>query len=139
MGHVGYRLGDTDIVIPVAGSLAVGLQRAVHHHGGEAGLDRGHAGGRLVAVIEMHADRTLRIDLGDGVHHVTQHHVIGVGARAARSLDDDGGIEGRRRVHDRQRLLHVVDVERRHAVIVFRRVIEQLTQRYAGHLSCSPV
>src|ERR1700757_4999760 len=36
--------GDADIVIPVAGLLAVGLQRAVHHDRGEAGLDRGHAG-----------------------------------------------------------------------------------------------
>ena len=81
-------LGDADIVVAVARGLAVGLERAVHHHRGEAGLDRGHAGGGLVAVVVMHADRDMRIDLGDGVHHVLEHDVVGIGARAARGLDD---------------------------------------------------
>jgi hypothetical protein len=31
-------------------------------------------------------------------------------------------------------MLHVVDVEGWHAVIVFRRVVEQLTQRDASHV-----
>ena len=44
----------------------------------------------------------------------------------------DGGL------HDGQRLLHVVDVESRHPVIVLGRVIEQLTQGNASH-SNSPV
>ena len=70
MRHVGDGLGDADIVVLVAGRLAVGLQRAVHHHRGEAGLDRGHAGGGFVAVVEMHADRDVRIDFGHRVHHV---------------------------------------------------------------------
>jgi hypothetical protein len=56
MGHLHDLAGDADIVVPVAGRLAVGLERAVHHHRGEAGLDGGHAGRRLVAVVEMHAD-----------------------------------------------------------------------------------
>jgi len=34
----------------------------------------------------MHADRDLRIDFGDRVHHVLEHDVVGVGARAARGL-----------------------------------------------------
>ncbi len=81
----------------------------------------------------MHADRDLRIDLGDGVHHVLEHDVVGVGARAARGLDDDGGVDLGGGGHDRQRLLHVVDVEGGYAVIVLGRVIEQLPQRYASH------
>jgi len=139
MGHVGHGLGDADIVAPVARRLAVGLERAVHHHGGEAGLDRGHAGRGLVAVVEMYADRDVRIDLGDRVHHVLEHDVIGVGARTARGLDDDGRVDLVGRVHDRQRLLHVVDVEGRYAVIVLRRMVEQLTQRDPSHVFFSPV
>jgi hypothetical protein len=127
MGHVGHGLGDADIVAPVAGGLAVGLERAVHHDRGEAGLDRRHAGRRLVAVVEMHADRDVRIDLGHRVHHVLEHDVVGIGARTARGLDDDGRVDLVGRVHDRQRLLHVVDVEGRDAVIVLRRMVEQLT------------
>ena len=134
MGHVGDGLGDADIVIPVGGGLAVRLQRTVHHDRGETGLDRGHAGVGSVAVIEVHADRNLRIDLGDRVHHVLEHDVIGVGPRAARGLNDDRRIETGGGVHDRERLLHVVDIEGRHAVIVLRRVVEQLTQRDTSHV-----
>ena len=50
-----------------------------------------------------------------------------------------GRVDGGGGFHDRQRLLHVVDVERRHTVIVLRRVVEQLTQGNASHLSKSPV
>ena len=139
MGHLGHRLGDADIVVPVARGLAVGLERAVHHHRGEAGLDRGHAGRRLVAVVEMHADRDMRIDLGDGVHHVLEHDVVGVAAGAARGLDDDGRVGRVGRRHDRQRLLHVVDVEGGHAVIVLGGMIEQLAKRDAGHDGHSPL
>ena len=97
MRHVGDRLGHGDVVVPVARRLAVGLQRAVHHHRGEAGLDRGHAGGGLVAVVEMHADRNVRIDFGHRVHHVLQHDVVGIGARAAGGLDDHRRVDARRR------------------------------------------
>jgi hypothetical protein len=38
-----------------------------------------------------------------------------------------------RRLHDGEPLLHVVDVEGRHAVAVFGGVIEQLTKGDAGH------
>ena len=137
MRHVGDLLGDADVVGPVGRGLAVGLQRAVHHHRGEVGLHRGDAGRRAVAVVEMHADRNLRIHFGQRVHHVAQHDVVGVGARAARGLDDDRRVEGARRRADRQRLLHVVDVERRHAVVVFGGVIEQLTKRDDGHFYSS--
>ena len=138
MGHVGDLFRDADIVVPVGGGLAVSFERAVHHHGSEAGLDRGHAGGGFVAVIQMHADRDLRMDFGERIHHVAQHDVVGVGARAAGGLDDHRRVEARGGVHDGERLLHVVDVEGRHSVVVLCRVVEQLTQGDPSHRSCSP-
>ena len=84
-------------------------------------------------MVEMHADRDLRIDFRHRVHHVLEHDVVGVGPGAARGLDDDGRIDLVGGLHDRQRLLHVVDVEGRHAVVVFGGVIEQFAQRDAGH------
>ena len=134
MRHRCHRLGDADIVIPVGRRFAVGLQRAIHHHRSETGLDRGHAGGGFVAVIEMHADGNVRIDFRHRVHHVLEHHIVGIGARAARGLDDDRRIDGVGGFHDRQRLLHVVDVECRHAVVVLSSMIQQLTQRDASHV-----
>jgi hypothetical protein len=90
----------------------------------------------LVAVVEMHADRDLRVDLGDGVHHVLEHDVVGIGARAARGLDDHRRVDASAAVHDRERLLHVVDVEGGNAVAVLGGVIEQLAKRDAGHANC---
>ena len=89
-------------------------------------------------MVEVHADGDVRIDFRDGVHHVLQHDVVGVGPRATRGLDDDGRIDRRRRVHDRQPLLHVIDVERRDAVAVLGCVIQQLPQCNARH-RCLPV
>jgi hypothetical protein len=133
MGHVGDSLGHGNIVVPVARCLAVGLQRAIHHHRGKPGLDRGHAGGGLVAVIEMHADGDMRIDFCHCVHHVLQHDIVGIGARAARSLDDHRRVRLAGRLHDGQGLLHVVDVEGRHAVIVLGCVVQKLAKGDAGH------
>jgi hypothetical protein len=137
MRHISDGLGHADIVVPVRRRLAVRFQRTVHHHRGESGLDCGHAGCSFVAVIEMHADGNVRIDFGDRVHHVLEHDVVGVGAGAARGLDDDRCIDTRCGFHDRQRLFHIVDIEGRHSVIVFCRVIEQLTQRNTGHAGSS--
>ena len=124
MGHVDDLLGDVDVIVPVGWRLAVGLQRAVHHDRGKAGLDRGHAGGRLVAVIQMHANGDVRIHFHDSIHHVLQHDVIGILARTAGCLDDDRRVDGIGRGHDGQRLFHVVDVESGHAVVVFGCVVE---------------
>jgi hypothetical protein len=61
--------GDLDIVVVGRRRLHVGFQRAVHHHRGEAVADRGHAGGFVVAVVLVHADRDIRIHLGQRVDH----------------------------------------------------------------------
>jgi hypothetical protein len=56
---------------------------------------------------------------------------------APRGLDDNGSIGGCRRFHDGKPLLHVVDVEARHAVAVLGGVIQQLPQRNACHRKLS--
>lgn len=70
-GHAG-RMGDlhdlrrdVDIVFVAGDRLAVGEQRTIHHDGGEAVCDGRDAGGRLVAVVEMQADRDMRIFFRD--------------------------------------------------------------------------
>ena len=131
--HLDHAPGDIDIVLIVSGRLGVGLQRPVHHDRGKAVLDGGGAGGFLVAMVLMQAERNLRIHLLQRVDHLRQHDVVGIGARAARSLDDDGRIDGRRRVHDGEPLFHIVDVECRHAVAVVGGVIQQLPQRNSCH------
>jgi len=64
---------------------------------------------------------------------VLQHHVMRILARTARGLNDDRRIDSAGRRHNGKRLFHIVDVERRHAVIMFGGVVEQLAQGDAGH------
>ena len=131
--HVDDAPGNIDIVVVIRRGLGVGLQRTVHHHRSEAVLKRGGAGGFLIAMILMQAQRDLRIHLLQRVDHLRQHDVVGVAARAARRLDDHRRVDRGRGVHDRQPLLHVVDVECRHAVAVLGGMIEQLPQGNSRH------
>ena len=133
--HLDHAPGDVDVVVIVRRGLGVGLERAVHHDGGKAVLERGGAGRLLVAVVLMHAERDLRIHLLQRIDHLRQHDVVGVGARAARGLDDDRRIDGCRGLHDREALLHIVDVEGRHAVAMLGGVVQQLPQRNSCHRS----
>ena len=97
MGQLAHFLGDFDVVVEVGRRLAVILERAVHHHGREAVVDRALAGGRAVAVVLMHGDGNIRIELGRGQHQVAQVVVLRIGAGAAGGLHDDGrfGLAGR--------------------------------------------
>src|SRR5690606_34295091 len=131
VGHLDHATGDVDVVVVGGGGLGVFFQRAVHHHRGEAVLDGGGAGGRAVAVVLVHADRDVRIKLDQGVDQSGQDHVVGVGAGAARGLDDDRRVDGVGGLHDGQALLHVVDVVGGQAVVVLSRVVEQLWLRNA--------
>ena len=135
--HLDHAAGDVDVVVIIRRGLGVGLERAVHHDGGKAVLERRGAGRFLVAMVLMHAERDLRIHLLQRVDHLRQHDVVGVGARAARGLDDDRRIDGCRRLHDRKPLLHIVDVEGRHAVAMLGGVVQQLPQRNSCHRSSS--
>ena len=84
-------------------------------------------------MVLVHADRDVRIQLGQAVDQLGQDDVIGVAARPAAGLDDDGGVDRLGRLHDRQTLFHIVDVVGGQAVAFLSRVIEQLSQRDARH------
>ncbi len=84
-------------------------------------------------MVEVHTDRDVRVDFADGVHHVLQHDVVGIGAGAARRLDDDGSGRLVGSGHDGQRLFHVVDVERRNPVVMLSSVIKQLAKGNSSH------
>ena len=133
MGEARHFRGDPDIVVVAAGRLAVFLERAVHHHRGEAVLDRRQAGRDALAMVLMDAQRNLGIHQLQGFHHLGEHDVAGIGAGAAARLDDDRGVDGAGGLHDGERLLHVVDVEGGHAVAAFGGAIQQLSKRDPGH------
>src|SRR5690606_27989745 len=104
-----------------------------HHHGGEAVLDGGDAGGKVVAVVEVHANGNVWIHFRKPVDQARKYAIARIGARAAARLDDDRGSRGGGGGHDRQPLLHVGDVERRNGVAVFGCMIEKLAKRYSCH------
>src|SRR3954451_19025060 len=81
----------------------------------------------------MDADRDRRPGFHRRLDHLAQHDLAGVGARAAAGLDDHrcGGLLRRR--HDREQLFHVVDVERRHTVLMLGGMIQQLAQADESH------
>jgi hypothetical protein len=90
MGLVADFLGDAHVVFIVGRRFPVVAERAVHHHGREAILDRADARGRAVAVVLMHDDWDFRVELGGGDHQMAQVIVLAVRPRAARRLHDDG-------------------------------------------------
>ena len=133
MGHLRHRAGDAHVVVVVGGGLGILGQRAIHHHRGEPLVDGPAAGGRAVAVILVHGDRNLRIQLHRRQDQVPQVRFLGIAARAARGLDDDRRLGSGGRGHDRLNLFHVVDVEGRQSVVVFGGMIEEDTHWYQWH------
>ena len=121
--------GDFHIVFKSGGSFAVSGERAVHHDGREALADGGEAGGRAVAVILVHADRDLGVELDSGQHQVTQISVLGIAAGAAGGLDDDRALGLAGSFHDGLDLFHVVDIQGGYAITVFGGMVEQDTHR----------
>jgi len=122
-----------DVVVVARDRLAVGLQRAVHHHAREAEPHGLQADLGRLAVVLVHHDRNFRIALDRGLDQVAKERLAGVLTRPGRRLHDDGavGLGGGR--HDRLDLLEVVDVERRQSVTVLGGVIEQLAHRDEWH------
>ena len=86
------------------------------------------AGGFRVAVVLMHADRNVGIKLDGSLDEVAEHDVVGERAGAAAGLHDHRAVGLLGRGHDGQHLLHIVDVEGRHAIAMFGGMIEQLPQ-----------
>ena len=127
VGHFHYAAGSVDVVFKAGWRLAVGHQRAVHHHAGEAGLDGLDADRGRCAVILMHHHRNVRIGFHGSLDEVAQERFPGILARAGGALHDHRAVGFVSRFHDRLDLLKVVHVEGGQAVAVFRRVIEKLT------------
>ena len=84
-------------------------------------------------MVLVHCHRKMREALDCGLDQVLQEDLACVFTGAGRRLHDDGGIDLVCRLHDRLHLLEVVDVERRHSVAIFGRVIQQLTHRHQRH------
>ena len=133
MRDVDHLAGDGDVVLVAGRGLAVLLERAVHHHRGEAVADGADAGVGGVAVVLVHHHRDLGVELDRGFHELGQEDVVGVLARAAAGLDDHRRLGRARRLHDRLDLLHVVDIQGAHAVAVGGGVVEERAQGDEGH------
>ena len=115
-----------DVVFKARRRLAVFHQRAVHHHRGEAHVNRALARGHAVAVILVQYDRQVRIDFGRRDHKMIQESILRIGPRAAARLHDHRRLGFRGRLHDRLDLFHVVDVECANSVPAFGRFVEKL-------------
>ena len=87
----------------------------------------------------MHDERNVGIHDRQRLDHLGEHHVVGVGARAAARLDDDRRVDRGRRLHHREALLHIVDIEGRHAIVVLGGVVEQLSQGDERHVRILPM
>jgi hypothetical protein len=122
----------------VGGRLAVGEERAVHHHAREPELDRHEARLGLVAVVEVEHDRDVRRTVDGGQDEVAEVFGPGVRDRAARGLHDDGRLDLLRARDDALELLHVVDVERPDAVSALGGFVEDLAQCGKRHRVLPP-
>ena len=134
MRHLADAARHLDVVVVARGRLGVFLQRAVHHHAGEAGADRLLADRRARAMVLVQHERDVRVLLDGGEHHVPQVGLARVLARAGRGLQDHRAAGFFRRFHDGLDLLQVVDVEGGHAVAVVGGVVEQLAQGDECHV-----
>src|SRR5690606_19595695 len=108
VGRLHHLPGDADIVFEVGRSLAVLAQTAVHHHAGETVVDGTLAGLGAVAMILVHDDGDVGIELRRRQHQVPQVGILRIAPGAARGLHDDGRIGLLGGLHDRLNLLHVV-------------------------------
>ena len=124
VGVVDDFAGDFDVLFKGGRGLAVFLEGAVHHDRGVAEFDGALTGFEAVAVILMHGDGDLGIELGGGLDELEEVKVLGELAGAAAGLDDDGrpGFLGRR--HDGLDLFHIVDVECADAVTALGGLVE---------------
>ena len=116
-------LGDSHVVIECGWSLAIGHQRAVHHHAGKAEIDGRLAGFHAVAVVEVHDQGNLGIEFRCCQHQVIQELVLRIRAGAAAGLNNDRRARLLGRFHDCLNLLHIIDVESSNAVAAFGRFV----------------
>ncbi len=130
VGHIHHVAADVDVVLERGRGLAVGHQRAVHHHGREAGLDGldTNRGGCAVILVHHHGD--VWIHFHGGFDQVTQEGFTSVLTRTGGTLHDHGAVAFVSRFHDGLDLFQVVHVERWQTIAVLSGVVQQLTQGY---------
>ncbi len=131
--HVDHLASDRDVVLVARGRLSVGLERPVHHDAREAHANRADARVGGIAVVLVHDNRDLGIELGSRQHQVLQEKVVRELPSSARGLDDDRALCDPGRLHDGLDLLHVVDVESADPVAVLGRVVEEGTHGNERH------
>ena len=127
VGEVDHLLGDGDIFFKRGRGLAVGLERAVHHHRGETQFDGAFAGLKAVAVVLVHGDWDVGIEFAGCQDEVKEVTVLRKLAGAAAGLDDDRRLSFLRGLHDGLNLFHIVDVESADAVTALGGLVEELT------------
>ena len=117
--------GESDIVLE-------GLAAAVDHDGGEAAVNAALAELKAVAVVEMQGDRKAGLLLGS-LHELDEIGVVGIGARAAGDLQNDGGLDLGSSLGDALDDLHVVDVECADGIAALIRLAEHFLCSYDRH------
>ena len=133
MSHIDHLAGHFDVVFVAGRRFHVLLQRAIHHHAGEAGANRLDTNGRRGTMILMHHHRNMRVRLDGRSNQMAQESLARVFARTGRALQDHRAIDRIRGLHDGVNLLHVVDVERRQSIGMLGGMVQQLSQRYECH------
>jgi hypothetical protein len=131
--HVDDLAGDVDVVVVRGDRLAVGLERAVHHHRREAEVDRAPADVGALAVVLVHDQRHLRPRLDRRLDQVLDEGLAGVLAGAGAGLQDDRRADLVGGAHHRLDLLEVVDVEGGDAIAVVGGMVEQLAHGDERH------
>ena len=124
---------DVDVVVVAGDGLAVGLQRAVHHHRAETQVDRALADVRVLAVVLVHDQWNPGVTFDRRQDEVLDERLARVLAGAGTGLQDDRGADLVGGRHHRLHLLEVVDVEGGDPIAVFGGVIQQLAHRDKGH------
>jgi len=133
MGHFNHLSGDFDVVFVTGRGLGVFHQGAVHHHRREAGLDGAQADRGRRAMVLVHHDRDMGIGLDRRQDQMAQERLTRIGTGTRGALHDNRAIGLVRRLHDGMHLLHIVDVEGRHAEVILSRVVQQLTHGNQRH------
>ena len=123
MGEVHHGAGNVHVVFVGRRGFAVGQERAIHHHGGEAQLDRALAHVGRGAVVLVHHHGNVRELFHRRQNQVAQEGGAGIFACACGSLHDNGRVHLVGRFHDGAHLLQVVHIKSGQAVAVFGGVV----------------
>ena len=133
VGELHHFAGDFCVVFIGSGRFAVGQKRAVHHHRAEAQLNRALAHIGRSAVVLVHHHGNMRKFFNGGQNQVAQKRGAGIFARAGAGLHDNGRVHLVGGFHNGAHLFEIIDIKRRQAVAVFRRMVQQLAHGYKCH------